>query len=229
MALLEARRELKGPVMILIEEDLTLASMLRARFQSMDLRMALLTSLFHRPTAHQIEAAQYSWALTKPVRRKQFRNALVNLLRATAEVDEGSRKGPESEATLRTTRILLAEDNIVNQRVALRQLKRLGYSADVASSGVEVLEAVARTRYDVILMDCQMPEMDGYEATRRIRSLPNSLGPIRIIAMTANAMHGDRERCLEAGMDDYVSKPVNIDELRAALERIGQPAAMGAL
>jgi CheY-like chemotaxis protein len=87
---------------------------------------------------------------------------------------------------------------------------------------VEVLEAVARARYDVILMDCQMPEMDGYEATKQIRDSSKNLGHIRIIAMTANAMQGDRERCLEAGMDDYISKPVSIEKLRAALE--GQEA-----
>ena len=107
----------------------------------------------------------------------------------------------------------------MNQRVALKQLTRLGYTADVAATGIQVLEALARAQYDVILMDCHMPEMDGYEATRRIRQLPNSLGPVRIIAMTANAMQGDREKCIEAGMDDYVSKPVKIDDLRAALER----------
>ena len=107
---------------------------------------------------------------------------------------------------------------MVNQRVALKQLARLGYEADVATSGIQVLEAIARTRYDIILMDCHMPEMDGYEATARIREMPNSLGKVRIIAMTANAMQGDREKCLEAGMDEYISKPVKLEDLRAVLE-----------
>jgi PAS domain S-box-containing protein len=115
-------------------------------------------------------------------------------------------------------RILLAEDNLVNQKVALRMLSRLGYAADLASNGREALAAVQRTPYDVVLMDMQMPEMDGLEATRRIRDAHDVEQP-RIIAMTANAMQGDREACLDAGMDDYLAKPVRIDDLSAALER----------
>jgi CheY-like chemotaxis protein len=120
----------------------------------------------------------------------------------------------------------LAEDNIVNQRVAIKQLARLGYAADVVSSGVQVMEALARASYDIILMDCHMPEMDGYEAARRIRALPNSLGKLRIVALTANAMHGDREKCIEAGMDDYLSKPVKLEELRVVMERNSELAAV---
>ena len=116
-------------------------------------------------------------------------------------------------------RVLLAEDNPINQKVALRILERMGYRADVAANGLEVLEAVARQAYDVILMDVQMPEMDGLEATREIhRRWPNGPRP-RIIAMTANALQGDREICLAAGMDDYIAKPVRTDQLAAALER----------
>jgi CheY-like chemotaxis protein len=116
-------------------------------------------------------------------------------------------------------RILLAEDNLINQKVALRLLSRLGYRADVASDGLEALEALYRQDYDVILMDIQMPEMDGIEATRRIRrDLPQWRQP-RIIALTANALEGDKEHYLAQGMDDYVSKPVHIQELTAALIR----------
>jgi CheY-like chemotaxis protein len=119
-------------------------------------------------------------------------------------------------------RILLAEDNLLNQKLALKILERMGYQADVAGTGREVLEAVQRQTYDVVLMDVQMPEMDGLEATRQIRQRwPNPAGP-RIIAMTANAMQGDREICLAAGMDDYVSKPIQVTELQAALEHAGQ-------
>ena len=116
--------------------------------------------------------------------------------------------------------ILLAEDNTVNQKVALRMLERMGFSADLAKNGIEVLEALERSTYDVILMDMQMPDMDGLEATRRIvATYPEGQRPY-IIALTANAMQGDRERCIEAGMDDYISKPIRLEDLQQAFERV---------
>jgi CheY-like chemotaxis protein len=115
-------------------------------------------------------------------------------------------------------RILLAEDNSVNQMLAVRLLRGLGYTADVAGNGVEAVDAVERGGYDLVLMDVQMPEMDGLEATREIRTRHGADGP-RIVAMTANAMAEDRDECLAAGMDDYVSKPIRIEELVSALER----------
>jgi len=111
---------------------------------------------------------------------------------------------------------LLAEDNVVNQKVALHLLARLGYRADVAGNGLEVISALERQTYDVILMDVQMPDMDGLEATRHINHLPNR--PY-IIAMTANAMEGDRQLCLDAGMNDYLSKPIRIDALKFVLSK----------
>ena len=123
----------------------------------------------------------------------------------------------DEEASPEGLHLLLAEDKVVNQKVALRMLQRLGYRADVASNGCEVVEAVQRQPYDVVLMDMQMPEMDGLEATRRVRDdFPAERQPY-IIALTANAMEGDRDRCLEAGMDDYLSKPVKLDALSKAL------------
>jgi CheY-like chemotaxis protein len=117
-------------------------------------------------------------------------------------------------------RILLAEDHPVNQKVALKLLKQMGYRADVASNGLEVLDALGRQTYDVVLMDVQMPLLDGLEAARRIRAeVPGGTQP-RIIAMTANAMEGDREKCLEAGMDEYLSKPIRVPQLRAALAQV---------
>ena len=143
--------------------------------------------------------------------------------RASADAAAGADTTPDSSeldperATRHPLRILVAEDNAVNQKLALRLFSLMGYQADVAGNGIEALEAVERQPYDVVFMDVQMPEMDGLEATRRIRAaLPDSP---RIVAMTANAMDGDREACLEAGMDDYVSKPIRIEELVAALEK----------
>jgi CheY-like chemotaxis protein len=118
----------------------------------------------------------------------------------------------------RPLRILLAEDNEVNQRVALKMLEKIGYQADVAANGQEVLQALERQDYDLILMDVQMPEMDGLETSKKIRKQwPN--GP-KIIAMTAYALEGDREECLDAGMDDYISKPVKLEELQSKLNQI---------
>ena len=122
----------------------------------------------------------------------------------------------------RRLQVLLAEDNPINQKVALRMLAKMGYRADVVANGLEVLQALQRIHYDVILMDCQMPEMDGYEATRQIRLREQEEGrtPVHIIAMTAHAMQGDRELCLAAGMDDYLAKPVRTLELQQALEHV---------
>jgi CheY-like chemotaxis protein len=125
----------------------------------------------------------------------------------------------DSMGKLLPLRILLAEDNATNQKLALRLLQRLGYRADVAGNGLEALGALQRQVYDVVLMDVQMPELDGLEASRRIRrEIPEAAQPY-IIAMTANAMQGDREACLAAGMDEYVSKPIRIEALVDALSK----------
>jgi CheY-like chemotaxis protein len=125
----------------------------------------------------------------------------------------------EQMAATHPLRILLAEDNVYNQKLAVRLLAQMGYSADVAGNGLEAIQSLERQDYDVVLMDVQMPELDGLEASRRICSRWNRHERPRIIAMTANAMHGDRELCLHAGMDDYVTKPIRTEELVAALRR----------
>jgi signal transduction histidine kinase/CheY-like chemotaxis protein len=157
--------------------------------------------------------------LVKPVRPGRLARALASALgHAAPEPRETAEICAETAAAKNgALRILLAEDNRVNQKVALKLLERMGYRADVAGNGLEALEAVRRQPYDVILMDVQMPEMDGLEATRRIRAEHKE--SLAIVAMTANAMEEDRERCLEAGMDDYLSKPVVAPSLAAALER----------
>jgi CheY-like chemotaxis protein len=128
---------------------------------------------------------------------------------------------PAFSAIANGHRVLLAEDNKINQLVGVKQLKKLGYTVDVVANGLEAVEAWKREKYGVILMDCQMPEMDGYEASRKIRELEMDLNlpPARIIALTAHALQGARELCLAAGMDDYISKPVDQVELKSALEK----------
>jgi PAS domain S-box-containing protein len=164
----------------------------------------------------------FAAVLTKPAKLSALYDALVSLLGGRQRPMTRAMEGPQVDAPSRAhvpLRILLAEDNIVNQKVALRLLERLGYRADVAVNGLEVLAALTRQPYDVVLMDMQMPEMDGLDATRRIcEQWPAAQRP-RIIAMTANAMREDRETCLQAGMDDYVCKPIHVDALQAALAR----------
>jgi GAF domain-containing protein/CheY-like chemotaxis protein len=157
----------------------------------------------------------------KPLRQSQLFDTLIGLL-GDGDVPKPAAVPvkPRIDADMakhHPLRILLAEDNVVNQKLAMRLLQQMGYRADLASNGIEAIECVARQTYDVILMDVQMPEMDGLEATRRITTRwPEDKRP-RIIAMTANAMQGDREECMAAGMDDYVTKPIRVDALVEAL------------
>jgi len=131
--------------------------------------------------------------------------------------------GGEEPIARRPERVLLAEDSLVNQRFATHQLGKLGFhSVDIVTDGFAALQAVLRGDYDIVMMDCQMPEMDGYEATREIRrQKPGGVRP-RIIAMTANSDEGDRERCLEAGMNGYIAKPVRLEELATALQPVAE-------
>jgi len=157
------------------------------------------------------------------VHQSHLFDTLVGLLAhavAPKEIKAAKSKTDPEMAARHPLRILLAEDNVVNQKLALRILTQMGYRADLAANGVEAVESVVRQTYDVVLMDVQMPEMDGLEASRRINAQGQNGKRPRIVAMTANAMQGDREMCLAAGMDDYITKPIRVDQLVEALMRV---------
>jgi PAS domain S-box-containing protein len=202
-------------------------------------QLILLVPHSHRgwrdePVLYGIEAV-----LPKPVRELQLLEALLSCAEAARQADmmrlrrRLADKGtaPVVTAEDNRPRVLIVEDNLVNQKVTLRLVEKMGFRPDIAANGQEALAAVRNRRYGVILMDCQMPVMDGFAATEAIRAI-EAEGPngrrTPIVAMTANAMQGDRERCIESGMDDYLSKPVSYEDLRATVGRwMNEPAVMG--
>ncbi|MCB2020531.1 MAG: response regulator, partial [Burkholderiaceae bacterium] len=203
----------------------------RIREAGHTLPLVLFTSLGRREAVDGPGGALFAATLAKPLHQSQLFDCLVTLLGSNADaaaLAAPSVSKPRIDATLaqrHPLRILLAEDNVVNQKLALRLLQQMGYRADLASNGVEAIECIERQTYDVVLMDVQMPEMDGLEASRRISAKwPNGQRP-RIVAMTANAMQGDREECLAAGMDDYVTKPIRVDALVEALSKVASRKA----
>jgi CheY-like chemotaxis protein/HPt (histidine-containing phosphotransfer) domain-containing protein len=207
-------------------DGLTLAAEIRKFCGPESLPLVLLTSMTLRPETDGLSLAPFAACLTKPIRQSQLHDTLLQVLGAPKR----ARRKLEPRARLDSTlaarlpmRLLLADDNAVNQKVAIRLFDQMGYHLDLASDGLEALDAVKRQPYDIIFMDVQMPEIDGLEATRRIRSLEQEIQRRRsvIVAMTASAMSGDREKCLAAGMDDYLSKPVRPEAVQAALQRWG--------
>jgi PAS domain S-box-containing protein len=197
-------------------DGLALAGEIRARRSAEELPLLLLTSLGRLPQAETSNL--FSAQLAKPFKASQLYNTLLRLLSAGA-VEEEVEPAADGKRARSSLRILLAEDNAMNQKVALRLLEQLGYRADVANNGLEAIETLERRPYDVVLMDVQMPELDGLDATRRICERWSPESRPRIIAMTANALPEDREACFAAGMDDYVAKPIRAEELVAALKR----------
>jgi CheY-like chemotaxis protein len=178
-------------------------------------KVVMLTSVTSH-VAHERVAA----SLTKPVRRSQLFNAIATPAGVGSRPPAGETPAPAGSVVRHASsggRILVAEDNPVNQRVVSLMLRRIGYRVDVVGNGAEAVEAVFQLPYDLVLMDCQMPVMNGYEATAAIRLRETPGGQIPIVALTASALKGDKERCLEAGMDDYLAKPVRIDDLAAVL------------
>jgi CheY-like chemotaxis protein len=200
---------------------------IKADPQFKDLILVMLTSVGRRGDAEHFRKLGFSAYLTKPVKKAQLFDCLRIVTGETGSVIKATPRQiitqhSISEDHRKRVRILLAEDNVVNRKIALHILeKKLGYHADVVTNGKEAVESLEKFDYDLVLMDCQMPEMDGYEATGIIRDQDSAVRKhnIPIIAMTANAMKGDREKCLEVGMDDYVAKPINIKELADAIDR----------
>ena len=213
-------------------DGLTLAQRIKADPAIASTRLIILTSLGQMMTTEELNKLGIDVYLVKPVKQARLFDSLVNILGKTGAEHLCGTAQKKPAASLPTWRpskalkILLAEDNQINQKVALGQLGKLDCTADVVENGAQVLEALNRTSYDLVFMDCQMPEMDGYEASRAIRNREIDTDhpcpwktPLHIVAMTATAMQGDREKCLASGMDDYISKPAQVQDVQAALQR----------
>lgn len=202
-------------------DGVTLAREIRKQFSAQELPLVMLTSI----NKSEINTSHIDFAalLNKPIKQSQLYNTLTDVLTGHNPSSE-ARRSHDSQIPLHLAeelplRILLAEDHLVNQKLALYLLQKMGYRAEVAGNGLEVLDALRRQAYDVVLMDVQMPEMDGLTATRQIHAEWEPALRPRIIAVTANAMQGDREKCLKAGMEDYISKPIRAEDLVQALRR----------
>jgi two-component system, sensor histidine kinase and response regulator len=215
-------------------DGLTLARAIKADSQIARTRLVALASLGQACSAEELKLAAIDTYVVKPIKQSRLFDCLINTMgkvaaRESVVDDDLSTVGVDSSRPStkpRDARILLADDNYINQRVALGFLRKLGYGADTVANGQAALEALSSISYDLVFMDCQMPGMNGYEATRAIRRQEQISGqdskwkcPVHIVAVTANAMEGDREKCLAAGMDDYLSKPIRLQDIRAVLER----------
>lgn len=205
-------------------DGLTLARLIRAEPAISATRLLMMSSRGGR-TDCGVQTAQVDGWLIKPVKAAQLFRALTAMRGASAaeRLPGKPLKVSPEDSRIREMRrdlhVLIAEDNPVSQKVAVHQLQKLGFSPAVATDGKKALEALERAYYSIVLMDCQMPEVDGYQATRELRRRENGRRRHIVVAMTANAMQGDREKCIAAGMDDYTSKPIKIEELAAVLDR----------
>jgi CheY-like chemotaxis protein/HPt (histidine-containing phosphotransfer) domain-containing protein len=217
-------------------DGLMLATEIRKIPSAMMMPLVLLTSMGVRSDSPDFASAAFASCLTKPIKPTQLHEVLVRVISGNKPA---ARKPPvpsKLDPTLSTRlplRMLLCDDNAINQKVAARLLQQMGYKPDIVGNGVEALNALDKQEYDLIFMDIQMPEMDGMEATRIIRerqkdraAYPNYKSSIIIVAMTANAMTGDREKCIAGGMDDYLSKPVRPEDVRKVIERWAATASV---
>jgi PAS domain S-box-containing protein len=214
-------------------DGLDLAHEIRRRRTAQELPIVMLTSLGQRHALRAGQGAELAACLSKPIKAAALFSTLVAVVQGHAAVPGPRAEAPPPQrAPRQALRVLLAEDHAINQRVAMRLLQHLGYEPDLAADGRQVLRAVARRSYDVILMDIQMPEIDGVQVAREIVRQRGESGLPRIVAMTANAMPGDREAYAEAGMDGYLPKPIELHDLAAVLEQVtrltgGRRAATG--
>ena len=208
----------------------TLASAIKNDPKIRDTVVILLTSVGHWSEVRPMEGACLNASLVKPVRQSQLLNTLATVWskQLALSVPDNSRRSPETAAggpardgrfAGQGIRVLVAEDNVVNQKVARRMLEILDVRVDLVANGLEAVQMLEMAPYDLIFMDCQMPQMDGYAATREIRNRERGNRRVPIVAMTAEAMTGARESCLAAGMDDYICKPVQRGQLADKLER----------
>ena len=203
-------------------DGMALAREIRKHRDALALPMVMLTSVIHqRGRKDSLDVSAFAAFLNKPIKPAALLDAMLHAIRVEAASPALRPAEPEiaNLAANLPLKILVAEDNTVNQKVVQQLLAHLGYRADVVASGIDVLDALERQSYDVVLMDVQMPEMDGLEATRRLRARFGSQAP-RVVAMTANAMPGDREECLAAGVDAYVSKPVELTDISDVLRTV---------
>ncbi len=216
-------------------DGLMLAREIRKLPNAAAMPLVLLASMGVHTSHPDFASAGFASCLTKPLKPAQLFESLVRVISGTARPAARSSAGPAkldpALAARVPLRVLLCDDNAINQKVALRLLQQMGYRPDTAADGVEALAKLDQQPYDLIFMDVLMPKMDGLEATRQIRArqrdvaqFPNYGTPIVIVAMTASAMQGDREKCLAAGMDDYLAKPVRLEDIRSVIERWGATA-----
>ena len=221
MELLQQQASTDSPFQVVIldcqmpdVDGLSLAKSMKDDLLFTDVKIILLTSM-GQPINNEVwQQSGIDSCLVKPVKQTRLLENISRVLTGNGDINTG---GIEQPIEAKSLRILVAEDNRVNQKVILLQLKKLGYAADAVANGLEAVEGVRKIPYDVVLMDCHMPEMNGYEATRAIRQMSGRAQLPRIIAVTANADPEERRKCLDAGMDDYLIKPINLERLGRAL------------
>ncbi|HEY9723597.1 MAG TPA: response regulator [Oscillatoriaceae cyanobacterium] len=233
----EAKRRSKPFDLVLVElmmpfmNGIELGRAIQSDAQLADVPMILLASKGFEENADEVRAAGFVASLTRPFQGAHLGECIANVLDTPGNTEPGTTPTPASRSSAEPPRLLVVEDNAVNQKVALNMLRKLGFQADLAPDGREALQAVQSAHYDAVLMDCQMPVMDGFKATQEIRRGEAPGQHLPIIALTAYVGDGARELCLEAGMDDYLTKPLNPTELQSALARWltrGMPASVAA-